>query len=171
LRHSGGMGGLFTISDAVLLEPFGALKASLSGLGALFEFLGLMQYVCRDNSGDADLFARVLRLLRIMNGRPELVATFAPRSRLLALQHLGRMPDWESCSACSADAPRVLAAGGVYCPSCHAAQGGPGREVTGGALGALATLAAGDEPGPAAPWGEMDAVLAWLLDRSEMMHA
>jgi len=170
LRRSGpGTAGLATIAEAVLLEPFVRLKGGLVGLGALFDFLGLMQYVCRDNSGDERLFGQVTGLLRLMESRPELVATFAPRSRFIALGHLGRMPDWESCSDCSAPEPRHLAGGGVYCDRCAAGRHERGRVMTDGAVAVLAMLARGEEPGACPVWGEVDAILAWLLERSGMM--
>jgi DNA repair protein RecO (recombination protein O) len=158
--------GLASLVEAELLNPFSNLKRQLEGLQTLFEFLSLLQYVCRYGGGDANLFTRALGLLEYANAAPENIECFLPLTRVLALRHLGRMPETAVCIRCHARPPDRVTAAGAFCTPCQEAQGGGYRPLAAELRALLAELEKGIPKGKQA-WASLDGLLIWLLEAQD----
>ena len=161
--------GLASLVEAELLNPFSQLKQHLEGLQTVFEFLSLLQYVCRYDSGDAALFARALDLLEYVNAAPSDIGCFLPLARVLALQHLGRMPETAVCIRCHARPPECVTAMGAFCAPCHDAQGAKGsyKPLLPEQRQLLAEIERGDIPKGKQGWARLDELLLWLFETQD----
>ncbi|MDR2734036.1 MAG: DNA repair protein RecO [Spirochaetota bacterium] len=156
--------GLASLADAELIEPFARIKEELKGLEAVFEFLSLVQYVCRYDSGDTELFARALELLRFVNADTDAIPVFLPLARVMALRHLGRMPDTVHCNGCRERPPDRMTAAGAFCAVCQEALGGSFRPYPEELRQLLLAIGQGMIPAKDAPWIVLNDLLKWLIE-------
>jgi DNA repair protein RecO (recombination protein O) len=159
--------GLPSLAEAELLNPFSRIKEGLQGLQTVFEFLSLLQYVCRYDSGDAGLFTRALGLLEYTNAAPEKVACFLPLARIMALQHLGRMPGTGICVRCHAKPPERVMAMGAFCAPCQEALGGRYTPISPEVRQLLEELERESIPKGKWAWSELNDLLLWLLQAGD----
>ncbi len=166
LRYGTSQDALATLSDGAILNSHQGLKQTLDGMGILFDFLGLLQYVCRCAGGDAELYRRSVTLLDHADQAQDDLSGILPMVRGAVLLHLGRMPDWTCCSLCRAPSPERVSLHGVYCSRCAALNRGETRPVDAAVAGLADRIARGEIPLGVQPWGQLDDVFDWMLEAS-----
>ncbi|HOG65479.1 MAG TPA: DNA repair protein RecO [Spirochaetota bacterium] len=164
LRYGKRPDDLVTVADGRILNAHTVLKTNLFTMGVLFDFLGLLQYVCQVAGGDEILFRRSVTLLRHCVKNPGEIAGMMPVARLSALLHFGRMPDWSSCTVCHSVECRRVSLHGVYCESCAAKAGEETRPVSAGVLILADIVLRTGIPVGQLPWSELDGILEWMLE-------
>jgi DNA repair protein RecO (recombination protein O) len=166
LRYGSQQDSLVTVTDGLIVNSHSTLKSNLAGMGILFDFLGLLQYVCRGAGGDILLFRRSVALLDHAETNPNELSGLMPMARAAALTHLGGMPDWTCCSRCRIGLPDRVSLHGVLCNSCAAIAGEKTRPVSRQVTGLAHRIVQGSIPLGNEPWGELDGILDWMLHAS-----
>lgn len=164
LRYGTSQDGLVTLTEGIILNAYQGLKQSLGGMELLFDFLGLLQYVCRCAAGDSEFYQRSLKLLEYADQTEEIQAGILPMLKGIALLHLGRMPDWSCCSRCRTALPERISLDGVYCNACAALDRVESRAIDPLTSSLAERIVRGEIPQTAQAWDRLEEVFDWLLE-------